>query len=445
MNQINRFTINEMNNMKEKLLMLGTSYGSCEMIRYAKSQGVYTIVTDPQPYEKSKAKQIADEYWMYNTTDIDTLEKKCREENVTAVICGISELNLEMVMELCSRLGLTSYCTPEAWHFSHDKADFKKLCAAIGVPIPEDYPVSADLTDEEIDKVKFPVMVKPVDLNANRGISYCYNKEDLKKAYKLALSMSQSPKIIVERMLHGEEWWAGYALAEGKISLISLNAMYAEPGYPKNCYTITTTISNHIEQFISKLNPKIEELLEKVGCREGYAWVQLMRDEDGEFYVIEMGYRLTGEQIFMQFPYLCGYDTIKQLVDISRGIKFSADQLPSPQQHAYKKSITAYSLWAKKNAVISKMEGIDKMAEIPGVFVETLAETGDEVGQYRQMGYIVFGSETIQDACKMIQLINDTVHVYDEDGEDLSIKYTDFDYLTKMYNEGLNGIGVNPL
>ena len=44
----------------KKLLMLGTSKASCEMIEYAKSQGVYTIVTDYLEPEKSKAKLIAD-------------------------------------------------------------------------------------------------------------------------------------------------------------------------------------------------------------------------------------------------------------------------------------------------------------------------------------------------------------------------------------------------
>ena len=51
----------------KKLLMLGTSKASCEMIEYAKSQGIYTIVTDYLAPEKSKAKLIADEYWMIST------------------------------------------------------------------------------------------------------------------------------------------------------------------------------------------------------------------------------------------------------------------------------------------------------------------------------------------------------------------------------------------
>ena len=133
----------------EKLLMLGTSLDSKEIIEYAKSQGIYTIVTDPRSPKESTAKLISDEYWMINTIDYDELEKKCREEHITTVMCGVSEICLETTMELCKRLGLHTYCTPEAWHYSRDKADFKRLCHEVEAPVAEDYYLTDALTDEE--------------------------------------------------------------------------------------------------------------------------------------------------------------------------------------------------------------------------------------------------------------------------------------------------------
>ena len=281
--------------------MLGTSSISCEMVKYAKSQGIYTIVTDPREPDKSVAKLLADEYWMINTGDIDTLEQKCREEGVTAIICGISEFCLEVCMELCKRLGFPCYCTPEAWHYSRDKVDFKNLCKEIGAPVATDYYLTDALTDEEISKVVFPVVVKPVDMSGNRGVSYCHNKKELVAAWKYARSISKSDKMVVERMLHGEEWYSSYAFSNGEPRLLALNAMYAQPGEPKNCYTITTTVSNHVEQYIKEINPYILEVLKRVGCKEGYAWVQAMLDEDGHFYIIEMGYRLDGDMMFVPY------------------------------------------------------------------------------------------------------------------------------------------------
>lgn len=419
--------------------MLGTSYASIDMIEYAKSLGCYTIVTDYLEPDKSIAKKISDEYWMINTADLDTLEKKCREEGVDAVICGISEFNLEMTMELCRRLGFPCYCTPEAWHFSKDKADFKAVCKQIGAPVPEDFEISDKLSDEELDKIKYPVMVKPVDMSGNRGISYCYDKKDVIEAYKYARSVSKNEKIIVERMLHGEEWWAGYALADGEISLMSLNGMYAQPGEPKNCYTLTTTVSDNVEKFIEEINPKIIEVLKAVGCKEGFAWVQVMLDEDGHFYIIEMGYRLTGEMIFVPLTSLIGFDTIAWLVDYASGKKHTPDMLPAPQTKAFRRCTCAMELWTNRAGIISEIIGWDELAKHPGIKVETLNSIGSKLEKYRPFGNVMFTCDTIDELCDTIDLVNKKVKILDPDGVDMIIKYTDFDYLKKIYENGIKG------
>lgn len=422
----------------EKLLMLGTSLASDEMIKYAKSQGMYTIVTDYLEPERSTAKLISDEYWMLNTGDLDKLEAKCREEGVTAVICGVSEFNLEMTMELCKRLGLQSYCTPEAWHFSRDKADFKKLCHEVGAPVADDYYLSDALTDEELDKVKFPVVVKPVDLSGNRGITYCYNKQELIDAYHYAQSVSKSPKIVVERMLHGKEWYAYYALAEGEIHQICLNAMEAEPGQLKNLYSLTTSITGNVERFMTEINPQIEEVLRKVGCKEGIAWVQVMLDEDDHFYIIEMGYRLPGDLPDYSYPTLCGFNSIKWIVDYARGTKHTVDELPPAQTHTYKKCTCGYSLWTHKGGVIKAFKGIDEIRKIPGVDFYTQHHVGESFVEHRPLGVVTVAAENCEEFCQKINQINKTISITDEDDEDVIIRYTDFDYLRTTYNTAMS-------
>lgn len=421
----------------EKLLMLGTSLASEEIIKYAKSEGVYTIVTDYLPPEKSTAKLISDEYWMINTGDLDTLETKCRETGVTCVMCGVSEFNLEMTMELCKRLGLQSYCTPEAWHYSRDKADFKKLCHEVGAPVADDYFLSDALTDEELDKVKFPVVVKPVDMSGNRGITYCYNKDELVDAYRYARSLSKNPKIVVERMLHGKEWYTYYAMADGEIRQICLNAMEAEPGQLKNLYSLTTSITGNVERVMEEINPQIEEVLRRVGCREGIAWVQLMLDEDDHFYIIEMGYRLPGDLPDFSYQTLCGFNSIKWLVDYARGIKHTVDELPPAQKHAYEKCICGYSLWTHKGGVIKEFIGFDEIRKIPGVDFYTQHQVGETFVEHRPLGVVTVAADNCEDFCKKIESINKTISIIDENNDDVIIRYTDFDYLKKTYEAAM--------
>lgn len=435
----NSLTINLLGgkNVMEKLLMLGTGLASEEIVKYAQSQGVYTIVTDYLLPEMSTAKLISDDYWMINTKDLDLLEKKCREEKITAVICGVSEFNLEMTMELCKRLKLPCYCTPEAWHYSRDKADFKALCRKLGAPVAEDYFLSDCLSEDELNTVKFPVVVKPVDLSGNRGITYCFNKQELIDAYRYAQSVSKNPKIVVERMLHGKEWYAYYVMAEGEIRQICLNAMEAEPGQLKNLYSLTTSITANVERVMDEINPQIEKVLRNVGCREGIAWVQLMLDEDNRFYIIEMGYRFPGDLPDFSYPVLCGFDPIKWVTDYARGIKHTVDELPLAQNHAYKKCSCGYSLWTHKCGVIKEFKGFDEICKIPGVGFHTMHHVGESFPKHRPLGVVTVVAEDCEEFCCKINQINKTISIIDQDGEDVIIRYTDFDYLKKTYEGAL--------
>lgn len=423
----------------KKLLLLGTSNGTGELLKCAREMGVYTIVTDNIPIEQSKVKQMADTYWMISTADLDELEKKCKEDQINGIACGSSDFNQEMAVELCERLGLCYYCTKDAWHYSRDKGDFKKLARKMNAPIPEDYFISDALTDQELGKIKYPVVVKPVDLSGNRGVSYCYNKEDLIQAYRYARSVSAKDNIIVERMLDGEEWYSSYAIAEGEASLLALNAMYAEPGEPKNCYTITTTVSRYVEKYIREINPYITKLLKEVGCTDGVAWVQVMLDKDGNFYIIEMGYRMDGEKMFTIYDGVIGFDAVKWIVEASLGMKHKSEELPAPQEKAFTKCATGMMLWTNKSGIITEIQGIDEIRKIPGVVVKMNKDIGDKISRYSAAGIITFNTDEIEETCQIINDINQKIHIFNEHGEDVIIKYTDFDYLREVYELGLAG------
>lgn len=413
----------------KKLLMLGTSKGSCEMIRIAKAKGVYTIVTDYLSPRESKAKEIADEYWMINTSDLDTLESKCRAEGVTGVVCGVSEFNLEMTMELTKRLGFPCYCTPEAWHYSRNKYDFKKLCKKLGVRVAEDYEMSNPPTEEELDRVKFPVVVKAINMSANRGMSYCYNKEELVKACEYARNVSKNDTIIVERMLKGPEVSADYVMADGEVRLLSVNTMNNQPGELQNCYSITTTEHNYVRKFIREENEDVIRALKAVGCREGFGWIETILDEDGHFYVLEMGYRLCGNEINVPLKDLTGLNVLEFIVDYALGAKHTVDDLPPMQSDYYKRCGCAYCLWSDQEATIGSIEGIEEILEIDGISWDCLNNVGDHIRKHAIIGVLMFSTKNTKEMCEIIDKINNTVRITNDKNENMIIHYNDYDFL----------------
>ena len=411
----------------EKLLMLGTTPTSVELVNMAKARGVYTITTDYFEPEKSQAKLVSDEYWMISTADVDLLEKKCREEGVTAILTGLSEFNAIRMAELCQRLGLPCWCTPESWNAVQQKHNFKRYCRENGVPVATDYFLSNPPTEEELAEIVFPVVVKAVDLNSNIGMSYCYNKEDVVRGCELARSLSSNETVIVERMLQGREYTAYYALADGEASLLSLAAMFSQPGYPGNCYSVTATDKQNLQRYLRDFDPNIRKMLRAAGCREGICWIEMFLDEDGVFYPIEMGYRLSGDRMHIPHAAVCGFDSLEWLLDVALGKKHTAEDLPVSARYADgDKCACSYILWSKSEGVVSRLTGTGEIAAIPGMHLSFESAEGVDFELYQYMVIFAFAADDCGHMIELLDKINRTVKILDQDGNNAVIYFDDF-------------------
>lgn len=412
----------------KKMLILGSSNGSIEIINYAKSQGIYTIVTDYFPKERSRAKRIADETWDISTADVDALEMKCREKGVNAVICGVSEFNQSKAIELCERLNLPCYCDKKSWGYASNKAEFKALCRKIGAPIPKDYYLTDALTEEELASVEFPVVVKPVDQSSNKGLSFCYNKEELIEAYRYARSVSNDSRIVVERLLHGEEFDVYYSLADGESSLIAMVGSYMQPDQPGYCYILNSTLVRHTKQYREEMDEYAKKLIQEMGCREGMCWFEMIWDEtDERFYFIEMGYRLTGEMTFLPMKEAFGVDYIRWMVSYACNGYNDPKDLPQTGVGFIERNANSYVLWTDRKGVITEINGIEEVEKIPGVSVQVMRGVGDAVDIYRPIAIALFAADNCDEMCGIVEKINRLVTIKNEKGENMIIYFSDFD------------------
>ena len=419
--------------MLKKLLLLGVSTGTLELVRYAKSQGIHVIITDNLPDAHVSIKSLADEVWNISTNDLDALEQACRIHGVHGVFAGVSEFNLDMVKELTSRLGLPCYFDYSAWGIARDKFKFKYYCKQVGVPVSEDYALHGYPTDKEINKIKFPVVVKPVDKSSNRGLSFCSTKEELLVAIDKVKTISDNENIIIERKLEGIELTAYYAIAEGKSSLVSLYSDLAEPDTPNYCYTLNSSVSNRLlSQYLETVNAKVMEFISTIGCRDGIVWFEIMYDKDNQFYFLEMGHRLPGDMMFMPLHGVTGFNSIAWLVDYSLGVVHRAQDLPQTQLKPYDKCACSYYLWSKKSATICHNEELKQLCDSPDFYVHIIRDINQSVEAFRPIVAITFSSNDYASMCATIKQLN-KIQVLDENEDDILIHFTDFDELDKLY------------
>ena len=415
----------------KKLLVLGSDRGAVYIVQYAKSKDIYTIVTDYYEIEESEAKKLADESWMISTSNIDELEKRSIESGVTGVICGASDFNTENVMKLCKRLKLPCYCSKEAWRYSIDKSEFKELCKSVGALVATDYYITDEFKEEEFENIQYPVVVKPIDLTANRGVSFCYNKEEVIAAYKYAKSLTKSNKVIVEQMIDGAEVVGLYAMSGGEISLLEAFVAKNPENSPFYCYSIGITAPKVLKKFYKDVNPEIEKLLKRARCKEGYAFVQTIFGKDEKFYLIEMGHRINGDLTGFPLKELIGFDVAGWMVDYALGEKNILFKREFDKVCDQVRCACSYMIWTNKDGKIMRVEGLKEIQKELPVSVD-VSHVVAEDSVYRAIGGITFVAKNYEELCEILQQINKKVKIIDKDGNDIFLRYEKYDSLEEL-------------
>lgn len=408
-----------------KILLLGTSLASIEIVQTAKKMGCYTIVTDNLDPEHSTAKKVADEYWMISTNELDLLEKKCREEKVNAVFAGISEFNLDRVKELTGRLGLPCYIEDAAWKYARDKSAFKNKCREIGLPVVEEYTVSDPPLPQELAVIEYPVVVKPVDGTGNKGLSICKNEEELVAGCRKARENSDSGNILIERYITGEESWHYYFLADDEIRHIYCGRVFRQPGYPTFLYLFGTSAVTDTKEYKEQVDEKCITFLREIGCRRGIAWFQFIKDEKGRFYALEMAQRMSADSSGKAIKKAIGVNTIEWMLDIALGNDHTADMIPEPSVPPYKSAQCVYYHFAERGGRIASIEGYSDL-DSEKFQVSIVAHEGDVVPQYRLMVRLVFNAANPKEMCESIQYINSKTRILDENGQNMYIPFSDY-------------------
>lgn len=426
--------------MKKKLLVLGSDNGTIDLVREGHNMGLYVIVADNQ--ETSPTKEEADESWLISTTDLDELERRCRDEGINGIVYRC-DFNATQGRNLCKRLGLSFYNESDiAWLSANNKYEFKKHCKEIGAPVAEDYILSKPPKAKELEKIKFPVVCKPVDKSGNRGMSYCKNKEELLAAIDYAQSVSENPRIIVERELHGPEFAVNYVLADGKINLYFFSSEHNQPGELDNLYSLIATTSSHLKQYLQEVNDKVIEVFKKIGCKDGVAWVETILDNDGHFYLLEMGYRFGGEMVNVAYDKISGFNSLRWMIDIALGVHHSAEDLPAPLISAIPGVGACYLLFATKDGTVDKVCGLEEISKLPNVSIDIQKREGKPIYFHQIIGTIRIYGNSIEEVIETIQEINKQLKITDKKGDDLFIYYDNYDSLRKEYNEGLKEFGL---
>lgn len=412
----------------KKLLILGGNPETSALVQLANNMGIKTIVASGRITDDAKK-------YAWKSSDIDGMDVPglvalAREEKVDGVLVGVADILVPAYCKVCDALGLPCYATQQIVDVFAFKDVFKATCERYGVHGIPEYYLDANLKREDLDKIKYPVMIKPVDNGGGVGMTVAYDENELIEGVKKALEASKKKRFIVEKYMLCDDMGMYYTFKDGYCSASCIYDRYTtdeQPGLSRVCLGGTYP-SKHLDEYFERMHTNALRMFKEIGIKNGVLMLSGFY-EDGEFYVYDTGFRLQGEAPHLLMKAIHGFDQREMLICFAlTGSEGNVDL--KTDDDTYLRGKWASTLWILlKQGTIAKIEGLEHIADDKRVVanIQRLYE-GDAVipewiGTEKQVltrVYLVCDSKAeLADCLKEYQK---KIKVYDGNGNNLVLK-----------------------
>lgn len=262
--------------------------------------------------------------------------------------------------------------TPESLRWATDKYQMRKRFRIHDPSITPEFTLVNNATKKErtrvIEKVGFPMVVKPVSLEESKLVTICYHEEEFAKAlrnifrklrseYK-KLNRLQSPTVMAEGFMEGDMYSIdSYVDSRGNVWHCPLVRVKTgkEIGHDDFFNYLQMTPTDLKTPTTEKAQAVVESAIHALGLRSVTAHVELMKIDD-EWKVIEVGPRIGGFRPL--------------LYELSCGIDHALNDLliRKPKRPVIPKKCQGFACaikwFADYEGVITEMKGIKKIEDL---------------------------------------------------------------------------------
>ncbi len=192
-----------MNVFPKKLMLLGSGELGKEVAIAAKRLGCHVIACDR--YKNAPAMQIADQNEILNMNDELELETIILKHMPDIIIPEIEALAVDTLKKI-EQQNIKIIPTARATSITMNRDKIRDLAAnELNIRTAKfDYAINKQELNTKAEKIGYPLLIKPVMSSSGKGQSLVNNKDELNKAWELAITKSRgkSNKIILEEYIN---------------------------------------------------------------------------------------------------------------------------------------------------------------------------------------------------------------------------------------------------
>ena len=184
----------------KKLLILGGGVFQIPFFQRVKEMGVCSGLVDIN--ESAPARSVCDEFFNVSILDITQIRKIVDEFKPDGIAVGTCETGMHTASVIAKEYNFP-FLDEKTVLKATNKVLMLEAFKSYGVPSPE-YKVVRPGDTVEWGSY-FPVITKPADKSASRGIYYVKDTSELNKAVEISMSTSDTKEVLIEEYLDGPE------------------------------------------------------------------------------------------------------------------------------------------------------------------------------------------------------------------------------------------------
>ncbi len=391
----------------KKLLFLGGSMQQIPAIKKAKEMGFYVITCDYLPNNPGHA--YSDEYHNVSTTDLDGVLKIAKELQIDGIVAYASDPAAPTAAYVANKMDLPG--NPyESVKLLTEKDLFREFLAEHGFNCPQACGYfSFEAAYSEIDKFKFPVMVKPVDSSGSKGVVKIYDKTELMAAVEEALSYSRSKRFIVEEFIEKKGYQVsgdGFSV-DGKLVFTSYgNELYSSVGGTREYVALgefwPSLLSNDLKE---KIDAELQRLITALGMKTCAYNIEVILDKNDNVYILELGPRNGGSYIPQLIQYATGVDMIEYTLKGAMGLDCSELKMTGSQGF-----YSNYMIMSIESGVFKEIWFDQKFKDNNLLEVHCTYSKGENVSAYKNtthsLGTLIFKAATLEEMLEITKNIH---------------------------------------
>ena len=277
-------------------------YAGTQACLALKEEGYEVILVNSNPATIMTDTVIADKVYMEPLT-LEYVAKIIRHERPDAIVPGIggqTGLNMAMLLEkkgVLKESGVELLGTSSASiERAEDRELFKELCESIGEPvIPSEIANNMEEAMTAIEKIGFPVVLRPAFTLGGTGGGFAYNMEEYVDLAEGALNASPVHQVLVEKSVKGFKEIEFEVMRDGADNAITICGM--ENIDPVGVHTgdslVVAPIMTLNDHDLKMLNDSAIKLIRALkiegGCNVQFA----LNPTTSEYYLIEVNPRVS--------------------------------------------------------------------------------------------------------------------------------------------------------